>query len=156
MNNSETPIGRRTVLIYGLAVLFSLIGMLDAIYLTVQHLSGKSVKCTVTGGCSKVLSSSYATIAGLPTASFGAMAYFAVFSLATLALFGFRQARTWLILMVVPMILMTCWLFYLQAFVLHAFCEFCLLSASMTLLLTLLAFFGWRSQDATLPTSSKS
>jgi uncharacterized membrane protein len=26
----------------------------------------------------------------------------------------------------------TCWLFYLQAFVLHAFCDFCLLSAALT------------------------
>ena len=156
MNNSQTSTGRRTVLIYGLAMVLSLIGLMDAIYLTVQHLSGKSVKCTVTGGCSKVLSSSYATIAGMPTASFGAMAYFAVFSLATLAVFGSKLARTWMAILVVPMILMTCWLVYLQAFVLHAFCEFCLLSASMTVLLTLLAFAGWRSQEQPIAAASKS
>jgi len=146
MNNTQTLIWRRPAVIYGLAILVSLIGMMDAIYLTVQHLSGKSVKCTVTGGCSKVLSSSYATIAGMPTASFGAMAYFTAFSLATLAIFGSQHARTWLAILVVPMILTACWLFYLQAFVLHAFCEFCLLSATMTLLLTVLAFLGRRIQ----------
>lgn len=152
MDNSTTSIWRRPVLIYSLAMLFALIGLMDAIYLTVQHLSGKSVKCTVTGGCSKVLSSSYATIAGMPTASFGAMAYFAAFSLATLAVFGSRQARTWLIVLVAPMILTACWLFYLQAFVLHAFCEFCLLSATMTLLLTAMALWGRRLQQ--LPATS--
>ncbi len=152
MDNSTTSIWRRPVLIYSLAMLFSLIGLMDSIYLTVQHISGKSVKCTVTGGCSKVLSSSYATISGMPTASFGAMAYFAAFSLATLAVFGSRQSRTWLVILVVPMILTACWLFYLQAFVLHAFCEFCLLSASMTLLLTMTAFWGRRLQQ--LPATS--
>lgn len=134
-------------------MLLSLVGLLDSIYLTVQHLAGKSVKCTVTDGCSKVLSSSYATVAGMPTASFGAMAYFTAFSLATLAAFGSQQARTWLAVLIVPMILTTCWLFYLQAFVLHAFCEFCLLSATMSSLLTLLAFLGWRSQTDRLHSS---
>lgn len=156
MNNSQTSNWRRPVLIYSLAMVFSLVGLMDSIYLTVQHLSGKSVKCTVTGGCSKVLSSSYATVAGMPTASFGAVAYFAVFSLATLAVFGSRQARIWMALLVVPMILTTCWLFYLQAFVLHAFCEFCLLSATMTLLLAVVAYLGWRSQEPTTASLSKS
>lgn len=146
MENAKLSLWRRPALIYGLAMLLSLVGLLDSIYLTVQHLTGKSVKCTVTDGCSQVLSSSYATFAGMPTASFGAMAYFAAFSLATLAAFGYHWARTGLAILVVPMILTTCWLFYLQAFVLHAFCEFCLLSATMTSLLTLLVLFGWRSQ----------
>ncbi|MGH9799678.1 MAG: vitamin K epoxide reductase family protein [Blastocatellia bacterium] len=138
MNNSQISLWRRPAFVYGLAMLVSLIGLMDAIYLTVQHLTGKSVKCTVTDGCSQVLSSSYATIAGYPTASLGALAYFTAFSLATLALFGYKQARTGLAILIVPMLLTTLWLFYLQAFVLHAFCEFCLLSATMTLTLTLL------------------
>lgn len=125
-------------MIYVPAMLVSLIGLADSVYLTVQHLTGKSVKCTVTNGCSAVLGSKYAVVAGIPTAAFGALAYFAAFSLATLALFGYAQARTGLAMLVVPMALMTGWLFYLQAFVLHAFCEFCLLSAAMTLTLTAL------------------
>jgi uncharacterized membrane protein len=144
MNNSQTSIWRRPAVIYGLAMLFSLIGLIDSIYLTVQHLTGKSVKCTVTGGCSKVLSSFYSTFAGMPTASFGALAYFTAFSLATLAAFGYKSARYGLVILVVPMFLTTTWLFYLQAFVLHAFCEFCLLSASMTVMLTVLAIFAGR------------
>lgn len=130
---------RHPAMIYIPAMLVALVGLADSVYLTVQHLSGKSVKCTVTNGCSAVLGSKYAMIAGIPTAAFGALAYFAAFSLATLAVFGYEQARTGLAILVVPMFLMTCWLFYLQAFVLHAFCEFCLLSATMTLTLTALA-----------------
>ncbi len=119
-------------------MIVSLIGLADSVYLTVQHLSGRSVKCTVTNGCSAVLGSSYAMVAGIPTAAFGALAYFAAFSLATLAVFGYEQARTGLALLVVPMLGMTLWLLSVQAFVLHAYCEFCLLSAAMTLTLTAL------------------
>ena len=119
-------------------MIVSLVGLGDSLYLTAQHLSGHSVRCTVTHGCSAVLSSSYATLAGIPTAAFGVLAYFAAFSLATLAAFGYAQARTGLALLVIPMLGMTLWLVSVQAFKLHAFCEFCLLSAAMTLTLTAL------------------
>ena len=119
-------------------MIVSLVGLGDAIYLTVQHLSGRSVKCTVTNGCSAVLGSSYASVAGIPTAAFGVLAYFAAFSLATLAVFGYGWARAGLALLVVPMLIATILLVSVQAFVLHAYCEFCLLSAVMTLTLTVL------------------
>lgn len=119
-------------------MLISLIGLADSVYLTVQHLTGQSVKCTVTSGCSAVLSSPYATVAGIPTAAFGALAYFTAFSFATLAAFGYERARTGLALLVAPMLITTLWLLYLQAFVLHAYCEYCLLSAAVTLTLTAL------------------
>ena len=138
MKSSELTTQRHSVIIYGLAMTISLIGLGDSIYLTVQHLSGRSVKCTVTNGCSAVLSSSYSTLAGIPTAAFGVLAYFAAFSLATLAVFGYARARTGLALLVLPMLGMSLWLVSVQAFKLHAFCEFCLLSAAMTLTLTLL------------------
>lgn len=137
MEKSKTSPPRVT-LIYGFAMIVSLIGLGDSLYLTVQHLSGRSVQCTITNGCSKVLSSAYASIAGIPTASFGVLAYFAVFSLATLVVFGYDRARTWLALLVAPMLIATLWLLFVQAFLLHAFCEFCLLSATMTLTLTAL------------------
>jgi uncharacterized membrane protein len=142
METSAPVLRPNAALVYGLAMILALIGICDALYLTVQHLTGKSVKCSVTSGCSVVLSSSYATIAGIPTAAFGVLAYFAVFSLATLAVFGHNWARTGLLAVVTPMLLMTLWLVYLQAFVLHAFCQFCLLSAALTVLLTCLAFVG--------------
>lgn len=138
MTDSQATKRRHPAMIYVPAMLVSLIGLADSVYLTVQHLTGQSVKCTVTNGCSAVLGSKYAMIAGIPTAAFGALAYFAAFSLATLAVFGYAQARTGLAILIVPMVLMTGWLLYLQAFVLHAFCEFCLLSATMTLTLTAL------------------
>jgi len=125
-------------MLYVLAMLISLVGLGDAIYLTVHHLTGESVRCAVSSGCSAVLSSSYAVFAGVPIAAIGAAAYFIAFSLSTLAAFGSERARGWLFLIVVPMLISTLWLLYLQTFVLHAYCDFCLLSALMTLTLTVL------------------
>jgi uncharacterized membrane protein len=138
MNDSRPRAARHPALIYGPAMLVSLIGLGDSLYLTIQHLTGQSVRCSVTTGCSAVLSSQYATIAGVPTAAFGALAYFAAFSLATLAVFGYERAQTALAILLAPMLLMTLWLLYVQVFVLRAFCEYCLLSAGMTVTLAAL------------------
>jgi uncharacterized membrane protein len=120
---------------YVAAALIALVGLGDAVYLTVQHISGQSVPCSVTGGCEEVLTSRYAVIAGIPLAALGAAAYFSVFSLSTLAAFGYRIAEKLLLPLVATMVLVSLWLFYLQAFVIQAFCQFCLLSAGITIAL---------------------
>jgi uncharacterized membrane protein len=124
--------------LYSLAAVLSLAGLADAVYLTVEHLTGRSVRCSVTSGCSEVLGSPYATIGGYPLALFGALAYFTAFSLATLAAFGSRRAENLFAVLVALMFATSLWLLYLQAFVLRAFCQYCLLSAAITTLLACL------------------
>jgi uncharacterized membrane protein len=131
---------------YGLAMMVCLVGLGDAIYLTVHHLTGQSVRCAISGGCSVVLSSPYAIFAGIPIAAIGALAYFIAFSLATLAAFGYKRAQDWLILIVAPMFVSTLWLLYLQTFILRAYCDFCMLSAAMTITLTILAIVARRKR----------
>ncbi|MCA1578378.1 MAG: vitamin K epoxide reductase family protein [Acidobacteria bacterium] len=131
--------------LYVTAALVSLIGLADSIYLTVEHVTGRSVRCTIVAGCSEVLSSQYAVVAGVPLALIGAAAYFSVFSLATLATFGYRAAAILLTVLVLTMFLVSLWLIYLQAFVIHAFCQFCLLSAAVTTALTVIVLFARRA-----------
>ena len=135
----------RRTWIYAIAALLSLLGLADAIYLTVEHVTGQSVRCTIIAGCSEVLSSSYAVVAGIPLAMIGAAAYFSVFSLAILAAFGYRIAGTLLTPLIIAMFLVSLWLIYLQAFVIGAFCQFCLFSAAITLALLVVALIGRRS-----------
>jgi uncharacterized membrane protein len=123
---------------YIIAALLSLVGLGDSIYLTVQHITGESLRCTIISGCSEVLSSHYAQVGPVPLAALGAAAYFTVFSLATLAAFGYRFAVPFLKIVVAFMFLMTLWLLYLQAFVIRHFCQYCLLSAAVTTALTAL------------------
>jgi uncharacterized membrane protein len=136
---------RRSTTVYVIAAIVALIGLGDAIYLTVEHITGQSVRCTIISGCSEVLSSPYAVVRGVPLAMIGAGAYFAVFSLATLAAFQYRLAGKLLTAIVGLMFLTTVWLLYLQAFVIHHFCQFCLLSAAVTIVLTVLAIMAAKS-----------
>ncbi|MGH9875503.1 MAG: vitamin K epoxide reductase family protein [Pyrinomonadaceae bacterium] len=139
VNETDSPgRARRAAILYGATAFVSLIGLADSIYLTVEHLSGRTVRCTITSGCSEVLSSPYATVRGYPLAALGAVAYFMVFSLATLAAFGYRFVGNLLTVVVAAMFLTTLWLLYLQAFVIHHFCQFCLLSALVTSILAVL------------------
>lgn len=133
---------RKVAILYGLIALISLAGLADSIYLTIEHISGRSVKCTIVSGCSEVLSSPYASVGGIPLALIGAAAYFSVFSLATLAAFEYKLAGTLLTLLVGLMFLTTLWLLYLQAFVIGHFCQFCLLSAILTTILTVLVLIA--------------
>jgi uncharacterized membrane protein len=128
--------------LYVTAAIVSLLGLADAIYLTVQHVTGQSVRCTIVSGCSEVLSSSYAVVGGVPLALIGAAAYFSVFSLATLAAFGYRLAGMLLAPLVLLMFLFSLWLIYLQAFVIGAWCQFCLFSAAVTTALTVTVVIG--------------
>jgi uncharacterized membrane protein len=135
----EEPVRGRERVWDGVLALVALVGLADAAYLTVEHLSGNSVRCMIVSGCDEVLQSRYATVAGsVPVAAVGALAYFTVFSLTTLAAFGYEGARRLVAPLVVLMFLATLWFFYLQAFVIHAFCVYCLLSAAVTTTLTLL------------------
>ena len=135
---AASRLARRSIILYSAAALLALIGLGDSLYLTIEHLSGRSVRCTVIAGCAEVLSSSYATIGDVPLAALGAAAYFAVFSLAVLAAFGYRFAAPVLRTIVILMFLTTLWLLYLQAFVIRHFCQFCLLSAAVTIMLTII------------------
>lgn len=132
----------RAARFYAAMALLSLVGLADSIYLTIEHVTGQSVRCTIVAGCSEVLSSDYATVRGVPLALIGAGAYFTVFSLATLAAFAYRLAGKLIVPLVGLMFLTTLWLLYLQAFVIHHFCQFCLLSAAVTIALTAIVAIG--------------
>jgi uncharacterized membrane protein len=142
---------RRGAILYAAAALVSLIGLVDSIYLTVEHMSGRSVRCTIVSGCSEVLSSPYASFRGIPLALIGAIAYFTVFSLATLAAFAYKWTGKLLAVVVGAMFVVTLWLFYLQAFVIGHFCQFCLLSALITTTLMVLVIAARRQKPENQP-----
>jgi uncharacterized membrane protein len=122
--------------LYIAAAIIALFGLADGIYLTVEHLTGRTAECIASSGCQDVLGSKYAAMGPVPLAALGALAYFTVFSAAILAAFGYTRCRTFLTLVVGMMFGATLWLLYLQAFVLHAFCDYCLFSAGVTTVLT--------------------
>ena len=126
---------RSRVVLYAVAALISLAGLTDATYLTVQSVTGETLVCGGSADCFRVLGSVYARIAGIPVAAFGAVGYFGAFSLATFAAFGYARARKFFALIVWAMFAVTLWFLFVQAFMLHAFCRYCLFSAALVFVL---------------------
>lgn len=132
---TEAGPSRAQIILNMVAAFIALAGLADATYLAVLALSGETAACGGSTGCFEVLGSAYAKIAGIPVAIFGVFGYFAAFSFAIFARFGYKRAQGLFALTVWTMFAMTLWLLYVQAFVLHAFCRYCLFSAAFTFLL---------------------
>lgn len=140
---------RAALTVLGLAV----IGLADAVYLTVKHYLGDPVPCSLTEGCDTVLTSDYAVFGGLPVALWGAFYYLVVIFLAAMnlprlggvdsqdngfgraVLFGFSSAA----------LATSAILVYLQGQVLESWCAYCLLSATLALLIFLTLLFSRRT-----------
>jgi uncharacterized membrane protein len=129
---------RLGTVLYMVAALVSLLGLADATYLTVQFLTGEAAVCGGSANCFQVLGSAYARIGRMPIAGFGVVAYFIAFTCATFAAFGYAQVRKFFTVTVWAMFAVTLWLLFVQAFLLHAFCRYCLLSAALVFVLAAL------------------
>jgi len=128
---------RRIALIAALVACF---GLVDSSYLTIKHLEGSYIRCG--DECSAVLGSRYAEgVAGVPLAAFGAIAYLTVIVAAISTAFGSSVGRRIFSVIALFMALFSLWLIYLQAFVIHAFCQYCLASAAACFALAGLAIF---------------
>lgn len=124
-----------------LIALVAFIGMVDALYLSIQRNAGP-IPCHVTRGCTDVVTSRYSAVFGVPISWFGFAFYLGVFSLGVFSRFETEQTDQWLkwvfwlsgIALVVSAMLTG-----IQAFILRAFCEYCLLSATLVLTIFLLS-----------------
>ena len=120
------------------AAIVALVGLTDAVYLTIHHYTAEAVPCGLEFDCGAVLGSPYAEIAGIPLAAFGAAAYFTAFSLALLTAFG--NGLTWKLygVQATLMAVFSGYLIYVQYFLIHAWCQYCLVSAATSFTLFLL------------------
>ncbi|MFZ1702543.1 MAG: vitamin K epoxide reductase family protein [Pyrinomonadaceae bacterium] len=137
------------------AAIVALVGLADSVYLTVHHYTAEPVPCSIIEGCEQVLTSSYAEIAGIPLAGFGAAAYFVAFSFALLTAFG--DKRMWKLFGAQATIMagFSLWLLYVQGALIGAFCQFCLLSAisSIVLFILFVVSLFLKPRQTTLETS---
>lgn len=130
----------------GIAVLiFAIVGFVDAAYLTWQHYTNSIPPCTL-HGCETVLTSSYAQIGPFPVSLFGAAYYLAMIVAGALLIEGATRLRPWMMAGVSVGILFTGYLTILQAFVIHAWCQYCLLSAGTSVVLFILGVMLMRQR----------
>lgn len=108
----------------------SILGFLDAAYLSLEHFLGRVPPCSIVEGCEQVTTSVYSIIAGVPVALLGAVFYLTVLVLSIVYLDTKRNgpltfaARLTIIGFVASLAFV-----YIQLFVIHAICIYCMFSA---------------------------
>jgi uncharacterized membrane protein len=113
--------------------LLALVGFFVALYLWLHALGwGGPLKCG-TGACETVQTSSWAVFLGLPVAVYGVVGYLAIFVVAIAALRPAALPRQgWGVLLLglaTIGLVFTVYLTYLELFVIHAICRWCIGSA---------------------------
>lgn len=115
-------------------MLISFLGLVDTLYLGIKR--GKPVPCTLTSGCEEVLSSRFSAVAGIPISWFGFAFYLTVFSAGVFASLGEDNRLLNLIFWpALAAFLISLGLVAIQAFVLRAYCQYCLGSAILATLI---------------------
>jgi uncharacterized membrane protein len=111
----------------------SLVGILIALYLTLYKIGViGDLSCTL-GSCETVNTSKWATFLGLPVAAWGLGAYLALFALSVLGTTdrhaGSRTISVLVVAIAAWSVLFSAWLTYVELFVIHAICIWCVASA---------------------------
>ncbi|MBP6885917.1 MAG: vitamin K epoxide reductase family protein [Candidatus Pacebacteria bacterium] len=131
--------------LFAVCIVFALIGFADSAFLTAEHVRGVIPPCGASSQCDTVLTSAYASVAGVPVAALG-MIYYGTIILLLIAHAdtGSRKAlhsAAWVICLGM---LGTLYFVFVQAFILHAWCYYCLASAVSTVILFVCAIRSMR------------
>jgi len=127
-----------------LILVFAILGLIDAIYLTMKYFSGEAVVCGIVEGCDQVLNSNYSNIFGIPVSLIGVGYYAIVSGLSFLYAVnkGFNILKTIIYITTVGF-LASIYFVYLQLFVLEAICLYCMASAIISIALLVLSVFTY-------------
>ena len=128
--------------------LISLLGLFLGVYLTLYKFGYIGTLACGVSSCEKVQTSRWSDFLGLPVATWGAGFYVVMLAMALAGLQERHAESSGLSLAMVLWtgwgVLFTAWLNYLEAFVIHAWCEWCIGSATMVVILFLLSVFDWQ------------
>ena len=134
--------------IFVLVAAVAVLGIANAGYLAWTALIGVPPTCNFIHGCAEVAASPYSTVLGVPLALFGVLFY--------VMIFGFAVWR--IIIPDAPVLkyvfplsalgfLLSLYFLYLQAFVIGAFCEYCLFSLFDATVLFIISTYLWMSRN---------
>jgi uncharacterized membrane protein len=130
-----------------LAALLALVGVFVALYLALYKAGFLGTIACGTGGCETVQLSRWASFLGFPVAFWGVAYYALVFTL----LFAAVQER-WAdsrglalatVIVTAWGVLFSAWLTYLELFVIHAICRWCVFSAVLAVVLFALVVWDY-------------
>ena len=121
----------------------ALLGFADAAYLSFEKLSGNVPPCIITSGCDTVTNSSYSYFGPIPVAVAGALFYLTLLILFFSALESKDTKWAVLALQLTPCgFAFSLYFLFIQAFVLEAYCIYCLGSLATSTTLFSLAIYA--------------
>ena len=113
--------------------LLAVVGILIALYLTLYKMGVIGVLVCSIGSCETVNTSKWSMLFGIPIAEWGLAAYVALFGLAIAGSAEAREQSVTIARLLVALagfsVLFSAWLTYLELFVIHAICIWCVTSA---------------------------
>ena len=130
--------------------LLALVGLFVALYLWLHALGfGGAIKCGASGGCETVQTSPWAVFLGLPVALYGVVGYLAVLIVALASLRPAALPRPGWDRLVLGLssigVVFTAYLTYVELFLIHAICRWCVGSAGIITLIWIVSLFSLRS-----------
>jgi uncharacterized membrane protein len=135
----------------GIMLILAILGAIDSLYLLIYKLTGNNQMCLGNGGCHNVNFSPYSEIYGIPISLIGLIAYI------VMALVIVLEPRLPILEENGPLILFgmsligvgfSVYLTYLELYVIHAICPFCVASAVIIVLLLVFAIIRLVKQTA--------
>ena len=129
----------------------TLIGLGVASYLTYVHYAGIKPACTAGESCTKVQTSQYSKLAGVPVALIGLIGYVTI--LASLLAPENETSRFATVVLTVVGFAFSAYLTGRELFSIHAICEWCVSSAVIMTLLMCLSIWRFLRGDVTTGTA---
>ena len=114
------------------SMLLAFLGALDALYLWIYKISNNDKMCLGSGDCATVNYSPYSEINGIPVALLGLFAYLAMLAILLLETTWKPAGKygTYLVFGIsLAGVLFSAYLTFIEFFVIHAVCPFCIISA---------------------------
>ncbi|PIR87554.1 MAG: hypothetical protein COU10_04070 [Candidatus Harrisonbacteria bacterium CG10_big_fil_rev_8_21_14_0_10_45_28] len=131
-----------------LILILSFLGIVNTAHLAKHSISKTDVECIgfPKAWCHKVQYSKFSKTLGIPNPHLGLIMYVAIFVLALLFVFGLAPYAYTMIpvaLLIIIGFLFSLYFTIIQAFILHAFCTWCIISAvEFTLLAAAILVYG--------------
>ena len=131
-----------------LAALIALVGLFVALYLTLYKVGVIGELACSIGSCETVQTSRWSTFLGLPVAAWGLAFYASVLAMALTGLMeryeNSRPLALGMLALTAWGALFSLWLTYIELFVIHAICQWCVISAVLAVGLTVVSYLDWR------------
>jgi len=135
-----------------IALVAAIVGALDALYLTWVKLSHNEVLCAPgIGDCFTVNTSRYSELYGIPVAIFGLATFLLIIAILVLEpRLPFLEENGNLAVFGISLIgvIYSAYLSYLEEFVIHAWCPYCVLSAIMMVIIFIVSIMRLKQEGS--------